>query len=241
MLALAEEAFREAERLGITGRDLLWDVAKEEIRDDLLAFLATDSEERAAAGTRPVWTEREFGMAGGDSLPGVSLRVQDRDVSFRGIIDRIDHNPRGDIWVVTDYKTGSDAAYTVLGRDPVGYGTRLQLPVYGLALAPVASADACIITRYLFVSAKGGYRSIAVPLNEVDSRFRDTVASIVAGIQSGFFPQVPRHPYTGEENCRFCDFARICPPNRERLAERKAGDVDYVSRYLVLGPQEAGS
>jgi RecB family exonuclease len=155
------------------------------------------------------------------------------------VIDRVDRNQNGDTWVVTDYKTGSDYPYATLGQDRLGFGTRLQLPVYALALAPEAGPAAGIIARYTFVSAKGGHYSIAVPLGEVADRFRDAVATIVAGIEAGFFPQVPKHPATGEDSCRFCDFLRICPPNRAWLAERKAGDPRYVAHFLAVAPSEA--
>ncbi len=219
--AIGEEEFDKAERRGATGRRIMWESAKEEIRRELDTFLEKDSERRSERGVQPWYAEFSFGFSG--DAP-VTLVTPDGDqVSFRGIIDRVDVSPDHSRAVVTDYKTGSSYAYQDIGKDDyLGRGTHLQLPVYALAVRDALLPDATVEADYWFVSTRGKFDSIPVALNEVESDFRETVQTIMAGIRGGVFPANPGPPgQFGPVNCSYCDFQRVCPTGKVSLWERK--------------------
>ena len=73
-MAIAEESFADAEARGVTGKPLLWELARQDIRDDLTTFLEAEARLREDIGTGYVLTEARFGL-GGDS-PEVTTRPQ---------------------------------------------------------------------------------------------------------------------------------------------------------------------
>ena len=73
-----------------------------------------------------------------------------------------------------------------------------------------------------------------VDLEEIGNRFNEVVGNITTGIQHGLFPANPGSPgQFGSENCRFCDFDRICPGARRSLWEQKMDDPRLGS-YMAL-------
>ena len=121
-----------AEALGITGRPIFWQRDRRRILNDLGLFLVEDSRHRRTHGTSPLAAELAFGFDGG--LAAVEVPLPDgRVLRVRGRIDRVDRGADGTVHV-TDYKTGSTYGYGDLDQgDPVAAGTKLQLPIYGLA------------------------------------------------------------------------------------------------------------
>lgn len=230
---IAREEFRVAERRGVTGRRLLWEVAQEDILQDLDRFLIDDAQRRAAEGVLPRHAEYRFGFRDGSP---VTMGMPDGgEVRFRGVIDRIDATPDGLRAVVVDYKTGRTAPYRGIRDAPLQAGKTLQLPVYALAARSALLPGASIQAEYWFVSASGGYDSIPVRLDEVEEEFRTTVQIIVEGMRGGVFPAVPS-PSAGSremENCRYCDFKRVCPTDRQALWARKSG-APQASPYVKL-------
>ena len=240
---IAQEEFNEVEARGITGRPLLWSVAKDELTRDLSAFLDIEEEWRAETGYSPLWVERRFGFSGDqDSLPPVILTLDDgAEIRFRGVIDRVDTGDSGNHVAVTDYKSGSNFSYQDMKDDPLGAGRHLQLPVYAMAVRESLGADVGIKSQYWFVSASSRYERKEVPLVDVESRLADVTKQIVSGIKGGVFPAVPGPPgrFGEPRNCRYCDFDKVCPSNREALWERKQEDP-LVDLYhdLTLNKRE---
>ena len=237
--AIAEEEFREAEDRGVTGRRILWEAVKEEIIRDLWAFLEKDTERRSQHGVRPWSTEHRFGFEG----PPVTLDLPDGDqVSFRGLIDRVDVDSGLSRAMVVDYKTGSANPYRGMSEDPLGSGTRLQLPVYALAVRSALLPDAEVEAEYWFVSTQGGFQRETVQLADVEVDFRATVQTVVQGIRNGVFPANPGPPgQNGPANCAYCDFDRVCPASRITLWERKQASPQaepYVKLAQVYGDDE---
>lgn len=194
------------------------------------------------------------GAAGGP----VALTLPDGSaVNFRGVIDRVDLSGDGGRVVVLDYKSGGVSAYRNMDADPLDGGARLQLPVYALAARSVlplphsgsgefsesgggASAGVDgqppdIAAAYWFVSDRGKFERKEFALNsETQGRFGAVVGQIVGGIRQGVFPANPGPAgRDGSENCRYCDFQRVCPTDRRRLWERKQGSPQ-AAPYLAL-------
>ena len=240
LLELAEEECQSAQARGITGRRLLWDVAREEMRQDLAAFIEEDNRWRAKHGARPVFVEKGFGFNDVTGLPPVKLSLEDGTaLYFRGQIDRVDANASGSTLIVTDYKSGSASYYDDMKSDPLGRGHHLQLPVYALA-ARETHPQAEVIGQYWFVTARGNFELRTVNLGEVEERFTGVVATIAAGIQRGLFPADPGPSgRNGPQNCRFCDFDRICPANRDFVAARKLSD-SALALYRELAGHGTG-
>ncbi len=244
---IAAQEFERAEAEGVTGRPLLWAVAREDILEDLDTFLEKDSERLAEDGLSPVGVEQAFGMdAGsgarpmdtpvhGEGWPPVPLTLNDgTELRFHGVIDRIDAAGDGSrVWVI-DYKTGSAAPYRRMGDDPLNRGHRLQLPIYALAARRRYPGATEIVGGYWFISARGRFEMKPVALHEVERQFADVAAMIVAGIRRGVVPANPGKPGNrGPENCTYCDFNRICPSNRERVWERKRS-APGMEPYIAL-------
>ena len=228
---IAQETFREAEQRGVTGRRVLWEVAQEDILQDLERFLDDDERYRADEGMQPMHAEYAFGFDG----PPVALALPGGgEVRFRGFIDRVDVARDGLGAVVMDYKTGSSRQYDKMEDDPLMAGKRLQLPVYALAVRETLLPDAALRAEYWFISANGGYTRVPVTLDAVEAQFRNTVQAIADGVRGGVFPANPGPPgFGGPENCRYCDFQRICPTNKLALWARK-GDSPQAAAYKTL-------
>ena len=228
---IAQEEFLDAERRGVTGRRVLWEVAQEDILQDLERFLDDDERYRAEEGMQPLHVEYTFGLDG----PPVAMALPGGgEVRFRGFIDRVDVAPDGLRAVVMDYKTGSSRQYEKMKDDPLMAGKRLQLPVYALAVRETLLPEAALRAEYWFTSANGGYTRVPVTFDAIDAQFRNTVQAIAEGIRGGVFPANPGPSvFGGPENCRYCDFQRICPTNKLALWARK-GDSPQAAVYKTL-------
>jgi len=238
LMKIAEEEFEKAEASGITGHQLLWEIAKEEMRQDLIALLETDSRWRIQEDSRPLWVERQFGFARDNNLPPVVITLTNgAHVSLRGLIDRVDENPSRSKIIVMDYKFGSAFLYRDMNKDPLGGGRHLQLPVYALAASNALGKPAEVIALYWFATAKGKFEKKIVSLSEVETRFQKMVEIIASGIEQGLFPANPGSTDNQAENCQYCDFDRICPANRDLLWERKSQSPELAT-YLKLGKLE---
>jgi len=199
-----------ARQRGLTGLPVFSGQAERALRADLRGFLAEDGAFRRATGAVPLLFEQPMNAVG----PGGQ--------EFRGYIDRIDEDPAtGERWVI-DYKTGSVTELT--DADPLAGGRKLQLPIYLLG-AGTGRAHAA----YWFISERAGFGMVtyaATPEN--DARFAATLDAIHRGVTSGAFPAVPgdfNEFYVEFENCRFCDFTRICARGRGDDFDRKREDA----------------
>ena len=233
---IADREFRDAERRGVTGKALLWEIARAEIRRDLHAFLDADSKIRAEHGVSPKSTEISFGMPDSEFPP-----IEWDDLRFRGAIDRIDVSPDGKTALVLDYKTGGTWGYTNMDKDPVKRGTRLQLPVYALAAQQqMLGSDVDIKAAYWFVSSRGKFVTrprTPAGLDEMQEPFTKVVKAIKAGIGRGLFPANPGMNQSASlENCKYCDFDKICPPQSRRVRtwERKREKDLRLADYLSM-------
>ena len=212
LLAIAVEEFSRAAQRGLTGLEIYGQHDLRSIQADLSQFLVADTDFRHQTGAVP-WSFEQ-------AIPESEVA----GVRLRGYVDRIDRSPDGKSAWVIDYKTGGTASHKDITADnPFASGTKLQLPAY---ITAVPDADR-ISALYWFIGQKGGFKQITYePSPEWDATFRETMLTIVQGIQAGAFPAVPGEEdefYGGYTNCRYCDFARICSQRRDvEFAEKSS-------------------
>jgi len=187
----------------------------------------------------------EYGFGYGE-VPPVELALPTGHLSFRGKIDRADIGEDGSITVI-DYKTGRSDRFEVIAKDPVDAGRHLQLPIYALAARSLAqAADAPVRAEFRFVgprAVKDGTFAISIELDDgVRERLLGTVDVLTKTVATGLFPMLAgESEYFGHENCRFCEFDKVCPTARERYEEsaRRSGLAD--SYFSLLEGLEADS
>ena len=237
LLAIGERYCNEAESEGLTGRPLLWKLDRRRILRELEGFLDTDEEIRGELGVVPRAGARElaFGFGGDSGAPATITLADGRVVRFHGRIDRVDQGPNGSPIVVFDYKTGRP-------EDPtkgLERGNRLQLPVYGLAMAG-DGATANVHAYYWWTREFGTDALAGIRLDKPTlDQFTDNVSTIVDGIGAGVFPAFPDKPRQDGrgretwENCCYCAFDRVCSPARDDDWTRKRADP-VVVRFREL-------
>jgi RecB family exonuclease len=232
LFAIARSVMSEYEARGVTGRPVLWRIARREIAEDLARFVEVDLRLQRARRSRPLAVELTFGL---DGHPPAVIELPDgRRLSFRGRIDRVDEVPGGA--AVYDYKTGKP--FTVdFADDPVTAGAHLQLPIYAAAVRQRFDLDD-VDARYWFT--RDNRDPIGPAADEAaDTRVREVLDTIVSGIERGVFPAYPggwNNFFNTFDNCRFCDFDRLCPRDRGSHWESKHDDPAMLSFVTLRGP-----
>jgi len=243
LLSVARLVFSDYEQRGLSGRTLFWEVQKAAVTRDLERFLLEDSRYRMQKGAVPEAVEYRFGS---DGRPPVTVRLgDDRVVSFRGSVDRVDRltatSRGGPVYVVIDYKTGGVYGVDGLDDDPVARGAKLQLPIYGLAMRQQMGA-AGVEARYWFVSERANFAEYGYELTAAHSeRVEEVLSVLVAGIERGLFPARPARPaQTSRGNCGICPFDEICPVDRRSSWERKRQDPLLAQYTGLVEPDGTG-
>jgi len=240
-MEIAEEEFKTAESLGITGKPLMWSLAQYEMVEDLQTFLTKDSKLRLEMSSQPLNIECRFGFGKDDRFLPVALTLPGgQKISFRGIIDRVDADASGSKLLVLDYKTGGTYAYKDMKDDPLGAGKHLQLPVYALAVRSHFGDKCEIKAAYWLVTAKGNFELKAVALTDtLESRFHEVIDLIVSSIGAGIFLGNPGSGSEDYNNCTYCDYRRICPSDPATAWEKKSQNPE-LEQYIRLAVGPAG-
>jgi hypothetical protein len=225
------------EALGLTGRPIFWRRDRRRILNDLQSSLLLDSLHRIEVGTEPLAAELSFGFD--DGIEAVQVALPDgRVLRVRGRIDRVDQAADGMVHV-TDYKTGSfhDGYRALLkGDDPIARGTKLQLPIYGLAgRAAVGDPRRPVRADYWFVSGRAGFARAGYEItDEVLERTVEVLDVIVRGIEDGLFPPHPPELSTFFRiSCHVCNPDRLGTAELRKQWERKRSDP-VLARYADL-------
>ena len=235
LLELAEDEFDKAEKSGITGRYLLWEMEKETIRNGLSNFLDADAR---WLGGKADKSDAEVGFE------AVTVDVADLgEVSFRGKIDRLD--VIGDEVRVRDFKTGNSTTSTehytkdTKSSEPytISNGRALQLPVY-VAAARREYPDKEITGSYCFPLADKPVHGARQYNDDQQDDFHTALQNILGAARNGIFPATP----DGEgqySNCHWCDFNNLCPTRRRQIWERKGRLDSNVQPFNRLGGKGA--
>ncbi len=249
LLEIGEQKCAEAEAKGLTGTPVYWHHDRSRIMADLDRFLREDNELRQQRLVAPVASELAFGM--GDNKAGDYEAIEvdmpnGQAVRFRGQIDRVDQGEGG--LLVTDYKIGKSDPYKDLDEgsndwDPVQRGTRLQLPVYGLAArAGLANSGVPVRGQYWFVTGEQEFKTCGYTLDETAlSRFRDALGAITEGIGAGVFCDRPQPGQTDgafSQYCDYCNADRLGTEDRRRKWERMLHQDELAGYRTLAEPPE---
>jgi ATP-dependent helicase/nuclease subunit B len=220
------EAFDEVcernERRGRTGRPAFWADERTRMLADLMTWLERDSELVRTRGATILASEMRFGDDGEVAI----LLDDERAVHLRGSIDRVDRAADGSL-VVTDHKSGSADKFRKLSaEDPTLGGVLFQLPSYAAAARARYGSDDTTVRAEYGLMAKGDYKRYGyVVTAEVDQRVREALASVLAGIEAGFFPNRPERPtYRVFVSCEYCEPDHLGTADRWADWERKRHD-----------------
>jgi CRISPR/Cas system-associated exonuclease Cas4 (RecB family) len=190
----------------------VWLDGIEEIRADLREWL------RRSADDPNRWVpdrfELAFGLKDRDQVdPASSPQPIALDsLNVRGSIDLVETS-EGRGLRVTDHKTGKVRAEKSF---VIGGGKILQPVIYALAAEHLLGARV-ETGRLYYCTAAGGYEDrIATIDEEARTALRDFASILSDALQSGFLPAAP-----GEDECRWCDYRRICGPYEERRSSMK--------------------
>jgi len=249
MQAIGEEECLRYERLGLTGRPIFWRREKRRLLSDLQHVLRLDESHRLATGTTPVAVELAFGVPrrdGEEVLPPVVIDLPEgRSIAVRGRADRLDVAGDGTIHVV-DYKTGSSSKFKKLSEEePVQRGSRLQLPVYGLAgRLHQGAPDAPVRAEYWFLNRKAKFERIGYQVSDdVLTIAADALSRIMSGIEAGLFPPHPEDNTSTRPSrfvsCGTCDPDRLGTVELRQSWERKRGDALLAVYADFVEPLEA--
>ena len=236
---LTDAACDAAERRGIVGKPLLWHAERQRIHRSLQIFLDREADWREQ-GYR--FDRAEFSFGNTDGRGPLVVELPDgRRVAFRGRIDRIDLGPNGSI-AVYDYKTGKGEKYRPI-KEPgtrTDHGERLQLPVYALAARRELGDESTPVEAYYwFVDHDAKENMLGYALDDdAYQQFARDLSLVLRGIENGLFParsgEVDRQSF---ENCTYCPYDRLCPPDRHRAWERKSGDPVLEPLHELKGGQ----
>ncbi len=226
---IADAVCARLDASGLSGRRLLWEREQRIIHDALDAWLVADDEYRREFGLETLGTEHRFGP--------IELTLGDgRIIRFRGSVDRVDRAADGRLFVF-DYKTGSPDDH-ISEDDPLAGGTRLQLPVYGIAARALAGAspETVVAANYWFVG-KGADEWVGYDVDaDLAGVFDVTLQQIVTGIEAGCFPLRPPEPgphfWTP---CYYCDPDELGTADRYRDWMRKAAAAELAEYVALVG------
>lgn len=219
-------ACAEAERRGVTGATLAWEVRRATLLEDLLETVRRDAVFRGHG--RPLNVEWRFGEA--VERP-VALELPDgRRVTFAGRVDRVDATGEGAR--VIDYKTGNGSAEGLRLRK----GLAVQLPVYRLAVRQAGDPGEGEITCvYRLVTRRGGFEDLALTGDEAAGaeQLVRLVTQAVGLVDAGLFPR------SREGRCDFCDLGYACGVSAWTRARKREHDaLRDVVRLQRRGPGE---
>lgn len=211
------------------------------VLDDLDRLLTEDEQVRLGGNRRQVSSELAFGRAG--TLGPLPVSLDDgRVVLLAGSADRVDECADGSL-VVVDYKSGRADKFKGLSEtDPDKSGSKLQLPIYGLA-AQRELGDKPVRAEYWFIGTKDRGLRIGYELTDaVLTRYRSVLATVVDGIAQGVYPaNAPEdQAWSSYPGCIYCDPDNLGAKERRLQWDRKK-HASEIGSYLALTEPAEGN
>ncbi len=196
------EVCEHNERRGRTGRRAFWADERARMEAELYEWLDHDSALVRRRQATVVASELAFGSNGDVAIPLADGRL----LCVHGSVDRVDRTADGTL-VVTDHKTGKNR-YTKLGKDnPTLDGTVFQLAAYAAAARAGFGDDTTVVRAEYSLMRRGDYARPGFEVDpEADALVGAHLAHVVAGIESGFYPNLPERPgFRMFVQCEFCE------------------------------------
>jgi len=222
LAAYFADVCERTERRGRTGRPAFWADERARMLDDLLGWLRHDSRLVVERGSTVLASELRFG-----DDDDVAIALPDgRRLRLKGSVDRVDRTRDGHL-VVTDHKSGGKEKFKNLSlENPTVDDTLFQLPSYAAAArARFGEADTPVHAEYGLLR-KGDYARPGFLLTpEVDTLVGESLARVVAGIETGFFPNLPERPgWRFFVGCHYCEPDGLGTADRWTEWQRKQHD-----------------
>lgn len=217
-LRVAEEELKKRES-SFSHQSFLWTHRKERILRAIKSFLVQEIARLRESPKKliPSYSEWHFGEA-----TPYSIKINSQTIRLRGVVDRIDIDPKEKRFLVIDYKTGSQ----ITPSKEFEEGRALQLPLYveavGSTLLPGYRPMGGLFARLHDLTRKEGFveaeaseqyncldsRSQAVYPNAewlaILTKTKKKVSEILRKMQGGEFSQQP------EKCAGYCEFRDIC-------------------------------
>ncbi len=194
----------------------VWRAEFEGLRADLRGWLRQVADE--GGQWKPIHAELSFGLRRSADRDPRSKRAPAEVLDgarLRGSIDLVEEDADGRLRV-TDHKTGR-AVHAGAGL-VIGGGKVLQPVLYSLAAEDVLEREV-VSGRLFYCTQRGGYSTVAVPLDERSrGAARRLLETVDGALQDGFLPAAP-----ARDECRYCDYRRVCGPYEELRVQRKDG------------------
>lgn len=232
LMAILGDEIGAAQSRGLTGGRVSTRILHRRLTAEMDLFLQTDNAMRADRGSTPVRVELDFGF---EDEPSQVILPDGRIVRLRGRVDRVDATDDGGVLVI-DYKGGSGRALAGMADDPLDGGRRLQLPLYARVVAEKLGMGGPRTALY-WLTRSGDLRPMELE-EGLESDLNRTVSAALDGISGGLFPGVPGEavgwPRLTFANCRYCDFDRICPTDRQREWNKVRHDPALQPVELLL-------
>jgi CRISPR/Cas system-associated exonuclease Cas4 (RecB family) len=232
LLDILDEEIKLDQARGITGGEVRTRLLRQWLVAEMHRFLDRDNLIRAQRQSTPQAAEFSFGFEDSPALEGLWAG---RHLRLRGKVDRVDVTADGGLMVI-DYKGGSGRQFQQLDSNPLDDGRRLQLPLYARAVADRFGRDGPQVGLY-WLTTKDEIREVVLN-DDLESDLEAAVGAALDGIVEGLFPGVPGSaiswPRITFENCRYCDFERICPTDRQSEWERVKTDPELKPIQVVI-------
>lgn len=230
---ILEEEIKFASGRGITGGQVRTKLLHRWLVTEMANFLDQDETVREHFQSTPRWAEYEFGRQDSPPLEG---SWAGRKMKLRGSVDRVDLTADGGLLVI-DYKGGSGRPFEGMEDNPLNDGRRLQLPLYARAVAEKEGREGRKTGVY-WLTKENKIKTMELD-EQLEASLESAVGSALDGIRDGLFPGVPGDaigwPRLTFENCKYCDFDRICPTDRQSEWERVRSDPALTPIDLLLG------
>lgn len=186
---------------------LLWELIKQEIKENLLQFIKEDLERIQTTGLVP--NDFEYPVKN-------TLNIENKPLVLQAIADRIDKSADGKESIVIDYKSKDKGAAM---EKLIFEKSTLQPPIYLEILNKDNSNCFCSSSDLAFIEheIKTAFRPLKVEqFNTIKSKFIALLAFLRNLAENGIFQIYPE----GGDNCSFCDFKDICRKNHLPTAKR---------------------
>ncbi|MDQ7086570.1 MAG: PD-(D/E)XK nuclease family protein [Acidobacteriota bacterium] len=202
---------QELKRGAVDASGPLWNASARRLERELLGFLLGELAMLSGRDVRVAGTEEEY--VG-------ELEVADAVVRIVGRPDRVDRDTAGNVEIV-DYKWSKGQHYPSSGKGLFAGGRCLQLPLYAWLLTHREEIPRVQRVRYAFL--RGAQKNIVIERQALVERKQElvtVVGKVLDFARRGELPPMPK----GGENCRYCDYRRICGPGVARIGEQIAED-----------------